>query len=233
MRKTRSSSVHDENSRTRAVLELEVINKAFLEAREAAIERESELVPVGKRATDIYLEEQMKSLIRTPNGQYISNPERPLNQDRIDVAEAEKREYETRLRAAEDAFAECFRAYQHPCLGGKFVFVDLAGSEYFDRGHDTSSSVKQTPQERQQRRQINTDLFALKEVIRARALGLARIPFRSSPLTMILRSHFSANDKGHSAMILTVSTSELQFIAGVNGLKYGNLVGDVGGTIPR
>jgi hypothetical protein len=37
---------------------------------EAAIEQELELVPIGKKATDAYLEEQMKSLIRNEDGQY-------------------------------------------------------------------------------------------------------------------------------------------------------------------
>jgi hypothetical protein len=231
LRKTGSSTVHDESSRTHAVLELEIINKALLEARDAVIERESELVPVGKRATDVYLEEHKKSLIRTPEGQYVLNPELPLNQGRIDEAEAEKREYEVRLKVAEDAVEECFKSCRYPCLGGKFVFVDLAGSEYFDQANGKSvSGPKQTSQERQQGRQINTDLFALKEVIRARALNQARVPFRSSPLTMVLRSHFLATNRGQSAMILTVSPSESQFAATSNTLKYGNLVGVASAT---
>lgn len=228
-RKTGSSTVHDESSRTHAILELEVVNKALLEARDAVTERESELVPVGKRATDIYLEEHSKSLIRTEDGTFMMNPERPLNQPRIDEAEAEKQEYEARLKSAEDVVTKCFNERQHPCLGGKFVFVDLAGSEYFDQGTATSAArPKQTLQEQRQGRQINTDLFALKEVIRAKALNQARIPFRSSPLTMVLRSHFLAMNKGQSAMILTVSPADAQFAATLNTLKYGNLVGEAG-----
>ncbi|KAJ4298856.1 hypothetical protein N0V90_004099 [Kalmusia sp. IMI 367209] len=225
-RETGSSTVHNESSRTHAILELEVINKALLEARNAVIERESELVPVGKRATDIYLEEHQKSLIRTAEGQYIINPEYPLNQERIDTAEAEKKDYEMRLQSAELEVTKCFRTCRHPCLGGKLVFVDLAGSEYFDQ--ETSSSAvrpKPTLQEQRQGRQINTDLFALKEVIRARALSQTRTPFRSSPLTMLLRSHFSAANNSQSAMILTVSPSDAQFVATLNTLKYGNLTG--------
>ncbi|KAL2432886.1 hypothetical protein ABEF95_003840 [Exophiala dermatitidis] len=232
-RKIGSSSMHDRSSRTHAILELEVVNKLLLEARNVVIERESELVPVGKKATDVYLEENKKAFIQTPEGRWVPNPGYSVDQQRIDAAEAEKAEYEARLRKAEDAVAECLRRRQHPCLGGKFVFVDLAGSEFFDRADDVvRGGPKQTPQERQQGRQINSDLFALKEVIRARALGQARIPFRSSSLTMILRSHFvaTATGKGQSAMILTVSPAEQQFIATMNTLKYGNLVGVAGGT---
>ncbi|KAF2182880.1 kinesin motor domain-containing protein [Zopfia rhizophila CBS 207.26] len=231
MRKTGSSSAHDESSRTHAVLELEVVNKALIDARNAVIDRESELVPIGKRATDVYLEEQKNAYIRTPEGRFIPNPDCPPNQERIDAAEAEKREYETRLKAAEAAVAECFNSRRHPCLGGKFVFVDLAGSEYFDQGTDASAvGQKQTSQERQQGRQINADLFSLKEVIRARALNSSRIPFRSSSLTMVLRSHFLGSTKAQSAMVLTVSPSKAQFAATVNILKYGSLVAVAGGV---
>jgi hypothetical protein len=227
MRKTGSSSVHDESSRTHAILELEVVNGALMTAREAVIDRESELVPVGKRATDVYIEEQMASLIKKPDGTYMQNPERLADQARIDEAEAEKSKFEARVKEAENAVANCFKNSSHSCLGGKFVFVDLAGSEYFDQSNSTA--IKQTPQERKQGRQINTDLFALKEVIRARASKQARIPFRSSPLTMVLRSHFLATKTAHSAMILTVSPAEQQYAATVNTLKYGNLVG-LGGS---
>ncbi|KAL2401715.1 hypothetical protein ABEF93_008030 [Exophiala dermatitidis] len=234
-RKTGSSSIHDRSSRTHAVLELEVVNELLLEARHAVIERESELVPVGKKATDVYLEENKKAYIQSPEGRWVPNPEYSVNQERIDAAEAEKAKYEARLRKAEDAVAECLRRRPHSCLGGKFVFVDLAGSEFFDRAdYVVGGGPKQTPQERQQGRQINSDLFALKEVIRARALGQAHIPFRSSSLTMILRSHFAATatgkGQGQSAMILTVSPAEQQFIATMNTLKYGNLVGVAGET---
>lgn len=226
LRKTGSSTVHDQSSRTHAVLELEVVNSTLLEARNAVIERQSELVPVGKRATDIYLEEVTRSLIKNEDGTYQQNPECPPNQARIDAAEAEKREFEARLAQAEADVSQVFASSPHPCLGGKFVFVDLAGSEYFDQGTGTSTlGPKPSPQERQEGRQINTDLFGLKEVLRARALGLPRIPFRSAPLTMALREHFLGSEDSTSAMILTVSPSSDQFSATTNTLKYGNLVG--------
>lgn len=226
-REVGSSSVHDQSSCTHAILELEVINEELVNARNALIERESELVPVGKRATDIYLDEQMKSLIRTPEGQYVENPERPLDQAKIDAAEAEKKSFEKRVQKAEEVVAKCFESCPHPCLGGKFVFVDVAGAEYFELGNSPTSKPKQTPQERLQGRQINTDLLALKEVIRARAMGQARIPFRSSPLTMVLRSHFLA-ERGEFAVVLTVSPSDSQLSATLNTLKYGDLVGSAG-----
>ena len=66
LRAVGSSSVHDQSSRTHAILELEVVNEPLTAAREALIDRQSELVPVGKRATDIRVEEESKSVIIKP-----------------------------------------------------------------------------------------------------------------------------------------------------------------------
>jgi hypothetical protein len=223
LRKTGTSEGHNESSRTHAIFELEIIDQRLQDLREAVIECESELVPVGKKVTDIYLEEQMKSLIRNEDGQYTQNPNHPLDQARIDEAEAVKKRYEDRLKSAENAVAHHFESSKGSGLGGKYVFVDLAGSEYFDRNDGANARLKQSPQERQQSRQINADLFALKQVIRARASGQTRIPYRSSPLTMILRSHFEAGGQEQSAMILALSSEEGQYAATLNTLKYGNL----------
>ena len=232
LRATGTSNVHDQSSRTHAVLELEIVTRALLDARDTVIEKQSELVPVGKRATDIYLEETLKAVIQTSDGQYVSNPEYQIDQAAIDMAEAKKVEFESYVKKAEEHVDQVFKSCCHLCLGGKLVFVDLAGAEY---SHDKKTSsvvpkIKQTPQEQQESRQINTDLLALKEVIRARATKQARIPFRSSPLTMVLRGHFmgSSDADSYSSMILTVSSSSEQFSATMNTLKYGSLVGVAG-----
>ncbi|PGH05505.1 hypothetical protein AJ80_08326 [Polytolypa hystricis UAMH7299] len=232
LRATGSSTIHDQSSRTHAVVELEVVTKTLLDARDELIERQSELVPVGKLATDIYLEESLNSFIKTADGKYVVDPNNPPNQKRIDAAEAEKKKFEMRVQEAEDHVIEVLARKRHSCLGGKFVFVDLAGSEYFDeKGTSAVFGPKPTAQERQEARQINSDLLAIKEVIRARALKQARVPFRSAPLTMVLREHFQGSLDSHSAMILTVSPSSGQLAATMNTLKYGNLVGVAGGPV--
>lgn len=232
-----ASSVHDESSRTHAIIELEIVDRTLLEKRDALIDRESELVPVGKRATDVYLAEQLASMVMLDDGSYVQRPERPINQAIIDAAEAEKRVCEDAVLEAKREVAACFAEGQKG-LGGKYVFVDLAGAEYFSASKTTvsaSSSVgkaaKQTLSEQQQGRQINTDLFALKEVIRARAQGKSRIPYRASPLTMVLRSCFEGGGKvgGSSAMIVTLCAEEEMEAATRNSLKYGGLVGTAGG----
>lgn len=233
LRATGTSTVHDQSSRTHAVLELEIVTRALLDAREAVIERQSELVPVAKCATDIYIEENVKGLIQTPEGKFVPNPDYQIDQASIDAAEAKKAEFELSVQRAENHVNEALKSCRHSCLCGKLVFVDLAGSEYcHDKTAPSSPRPKQTPQEQQEARQINTDLLALKEVIRARVSNQSRIPFRSSPLTMVLSGHFLGNDdtKGSSsAMILTVSPASEHFAATMNTLKYGNLVGVAGG----
>ncbi|OJJ07593.1 hypothetical protein ASPVEDRAFT_88831 [Aspergillus versicolor CBS 583.65] len=223
------STVHEESSRTHAVLELEIVNRALLDAREAVVERQSELVPVAKRATDVYIEEQMKGLVRTGDGKFVPNPEYQIDHRRIDEAEEKKAEFEKYVSDAEEHVHCVFRSSGQTCLGGKLVFVDLAGAEYY---HGSSLSTHgsrslPSPQEQKEGRQINTDLLALKEVIRARASKQSRIPYRSSPLTMVLRGHFEATGSrdSYSAVILTASPAADQYAATANTLKYGNLVG--------
>ncbi len=224
---TGSSTIHDESSRPHAILELEIVTQELADVRQAVIERESELVPVGKRATDVYIEEHMKSLVKTAEGKYIPNADHPLNQKRIDTAEAEKQKYEACVKEAEDAVTAYVDSSPHSCLGGKFVFVDLAGAEYFhqDKTLTPLSAGKQDLQQQRQGRQINADLFALKEVFRSKAAGKGRVPYRSAPLTMVLRSYFELKDgKSESSMILTVSPDEDQASATRNTLKYGDLI---------
>ncbi|KAK5659915.1 hypothetical protein OQA88_13379 [Cercophora sp. LCS_1] len=220
-----SSSVHDQSSRTHAVLEFEIINQALVDARQAVVERQSELVPVGKRATDISIEEQSKGYMTTADGIWVPNPEYTINQARIDAANAEKAEYEACVTAAEEEVTKILASSPSPCLGGKMVFVDLAGAEYHQEKGVQLSVPKQTPQERQEGQQINTDLLALKEVIRAWAENKPRIPFRNSALTMVLRENFRSGGRSKSAMIVTVSPAVEQYAATLNSLKYGSLVG--------
>lgn len=228
-RKTATSTVHDKSSRTHAFVEMEIVTKDLLDARDDVVERQSELVPVGKHATDVYIEEQSRAITQTEDGKYIPNPTYKVNQQRVDAAETKKAEFEYRVKKAEEHESEVFAATarSHQYIGGKLVFVDLAGAEFLSGTAGTG--LKQSPQEKQQGRQINTDLLALKEVIRARSLARSRIPYRSSPLTMVLREHFEASNDAQSSMILTVSPGADQYAATINTLKYGDLVGSAVG----
>ncbi|KAJ9139296.1 Kinesin motor domain-containing protein [Coniochaeta hoffmannii] len=223
------SSIHDQSSRTHAVLELEIVCQSLVDARQVLIDQQSELVPVGKRATDIAIEEQRKGFVVLPSGKWAPNPDYEIDQERIAAAEAEKAECEARVAAAEEALDNILKSSSHQCLGAKMVFVDLAGAEYHhEKGPQLQPLRQQTPQERQEGRQINTDLLALKEVMRAWSGNQQRIPFRSSALTMVLREGFLSSEKGNTTMIVTVSPAKEQYAATLNSLKYGSLVGSAG-----
>lgn len=67
---------------------------------------------------------------------------------------------------------------------GLLTLIDCAGSE---RSHD---SLYHSAERQKESAEINASLYALKECIRARASKNARIPFRSSNLTRILKESF-------------------------------------------
>lgn len=222
-----TSSVHDQSSRTHAVLELEIVNTSLIAARAEVIDRQSELVPVGKRALDIMIDEQTKSVYKDDDNIYQPNPDYVINQALIDEVTAEKDEFEARVASAEakvDAiYAQHNSANFTIRLGGKMVFVDLAGAEY--QQDSRMSAMAQTPTERQEARQINTDLLALKEVMRAWSTRQKRVPYRSSPLTMVLRETFADARNCGAGMVVTVSPASTHHAATLNSLKYGSLMG--------
>ncbi|KAJ4344896.1 uncharacterized protein N0V89_012641 [Didymosphaeria variabile] len=226
-RATGSSSVHDQSSRTHAFLQLEIVNQSLMDTRHALFDRQSELVPVGKLATDVMMEEDLKSVIRGLDGAWVLNRDYQKDQTRIDTIEAEKARCEARVSAAEEEIEAIIKSRSTPCLGAKMVFVDLAGAEYYEADGFRSQASKQTLQERQEGRQINSDLLALKEVMRAWSQSRKRIPFRSSTLTMVLREHFMSTGKGNSTIIVTLSPAAEHFAATLNSLKYASLVGAV------
>jgi kinesin family protein 2/24 len=65
--------------------------------------------------------------------------------------------------------------------------LDLAGSE-----RAATASGNADPARRREAISINTSLAALKDCIRARLAGDARVPWRGSTLTMVLRRAFAA-----------------------------------------
>ncbi|OAA40479.1 kinesin family protein [Beauveria brongniartii RCEF 3172] len=223
-----TSSVHDQSSRTHAVLALELVNAELVAARAALVDRQSELVPVGKRATDITVAEQTRAVLRSPGGTYRPRPDYVINQALIDQVTAEKEAAEARVAEAEAVVASVYERYRDAGLGGKMIFVDLAGAEYNQDSSimSTATAKAQKPTEKHEARQINTDLLALKEVMRAWATRSPRrrVPYRASPLTMVLREAFT-DELAMAGMVVTVSPANTHHAATLNALKYGSLMG--------
>lgn len=228
-REVKSSSVHDESSRTHAVLELEIINRELADARGALLDRQAELVPVAKRVDEIEYEENEKQMVLQPSGLRVRDYNIRIDYERIREARLKTVPFKQRITAAEEHLNHVL-LYGHndKCLGARMIFVDLAGAEYVGGKASLTYSPKQTPQERHEGRQINTDLLALKQVIRAWSTDQPRIPFRASPLTMVLRECFQTSENTTTAMIVTASPATEQYAATLNSLKFGSLVGSSG-----
>lgn len=104
-------------------------------------------------------------------------------------------------------------------LEGRLSFIDLAGSE---RGADTNQSSRAT---RLEGAEINTSLLALKEVIRALAVGgtMQHIPFRGSKLTQVLKESF-VGKKSRTVMIACVAPNLSNCEHTLNTLRYADRV---------
>merc|ERR1712003_161107 len=99
------------------------------------------------------------------------------------------------------------------------VFVDLAGNEY---GKDASND--ETKEERNERIQINSDLLALKECIRAlHGKNRVHIPYQSSNVTKYLKRYLG-EENSKAVMINTIGTSKEMINQTLNTLKYANMV---------
>jgi len=209
LRAVGSSSLHDQSSRSHAILEMEVVSEDLLAAREAVVHEESLLVPLGKELEEL-------------NFQASQGAD-------VDLAEKEERqallhEQKQLLDAARERLAEVTSGGPRG-LGGTLVLVDLAGAEH---GNDAGKGGRtQTPEEVREGKEINTSLLHLKEVVRAMASGSSHVPFRSCRLTRVMRHWLRPGCC--CSMVSNVSGSDLQAGKSLNTLQYAALVASAGG----
>lgn len=207
-----TSELHQQSSRSHAVLELEIVTKELAALRQQVALAQSRVTPIGKARDDLFIAVEMKRYLISQG----KSDEEPTQEElarledlraRTDAAEAEVAGLKKRV-----AFEKARSA------GGAFVLVDLAGAEYLGQG------LTRDPKERKEAREINSSLLALKECIRAQSLMLDHIPYRNSKLTMILKSFLNVKNASSTVMIANVSSSEAQLRKSLASIGYTELV---------
>ncbi|OIR59083.1 MAG: kinesin-related protein [Amphiamblys sp. WSBS2006] len=108
------------------------------------------------------------------------------------------------------------RRAESEALFGRFVFIDLAGSE---RGADREDRNTKSKSEGAE---INKSLLALKECIRAIDQSLPHLPFRQSKLTQVIKESFTGNAK--TCVIATVSPAGSSSEDTLNTLRYADRI---------
>ncbi|TYZ63102.1 hypothetical protein PybrP1_006770 [[Pythium] brassicae (nom. inval.)] len=223
-----TSELHDESSRSHAVLELEVVTRELAQARQDVVVAESRVVPVGKARDGQYIAIQSKLYVKAADGSYAASgagPD-PAEQARLDELQAQMHVVEDVLAQAKKRVVEA----KARCGGGSLVFVDLAGAEY------TGEGLARNSRELAEAKEINTSLLALKECVRRSAQTQAQkdadvashIPFRNSKLTMVLKPFLLDRSRAaaHTVMVATVSSAETHRSKSLNTIKYAALVAD-------
>lgn len=222
-----TSNLHTQSSRSHAVFQCDVVTDSLLDAKAAVRDAEADLTPYASARDAALLAYDAARIVRDPEtGRFVGrDPPRALY-DAWQATEAALAPFQRALDDAEAACASVRAACAPQC--GALVFVDLAGAESALCA-DPTVAKRQSRAELKEARQINTSLLALKECIRTmhtNALGRgggARVPFRDSKLTMVLKRFFTS--AGYtSVMIATVCPITAQLQLTRSTLAYAQLV---------
>eukprot|EP00297_Palpitomonas_bilix_P003335 CAMPEP_0113917452 /NCGR_PEP_ID=MMETSP0780_2-20120614/32752_1 /TAXON_ID=652834 /ORGANISM="Palpitomonas bilix" /LENGTH=567 /DNA_ID=CAMNT_0000917047 /DNA_START=363 /DNA_END=2066 /DNA_ORIENTATION=- /assembly_acc=CAM_ASM_000599 len=212
-----SSSIHDQSSRSHAILELEIVNAHLLSARGELMEAEAELHRVGKLSDDmiIAMTKDLADIKQEPGQgftvkckcetgemtkeEWVSKHEQ-LTRDAVFYVE-ESAKHEMKVKAVKERIQQIVESGP-PSLCGRFLTIDLAGNDYDKRDLSQTS-----PAEKRESTAINKDLLAVKEVLRGIVQKAAKLPFRNSKLTRLLKSSLSPSLPTSSSASSAASTA--------------------------
>merc|ERR1712013_88502 len=218
-----SSTVHDESSRSHAFLEYEIVNEVLCEKRKELMEREANLLWYQ------LMKDELDAQRIGRKGQFIDRAPDSFREEMKTFANENKWKLTSMIGRLEGEVA-MFYSYElpkivaaHAALTKAMVFVDLAGNEY---GRDVVG--KEDAQTKRERVQINADLMALKECVRAlNGKNRKHIPYRSSAVTRYLK-RFLGEEDTTAVMISTIGLSAEMLRQSINTLKYTKLVANAG-----
>eukprot|EP00500_Bicosoecida_sp_ms1_P003798 CAMPEP_0203810880 /NCGR_PEP_ID=MMETSP0115-20131106/3216_1 /ASSEMBLY_ACC=CAM_ASM_000227 /TAXON_ID=33651 /ORGANISM="Bicosoecid sp, Strain ms1" /LENGTH=431 /DNA_ID=CAMNT_0050719685 /DNA_START=249 /DNA_END=1541 /DNA_ORIENTATION=- len=162
LRRVGSSSLHDESSRSHAVLEMEVVTPALMAAREATVVALGEYTEAGHGCDGELRALMSRAYARQEDGSWQQVAE--VDSAAVAAVEARRAAAKARYEAVEAREREAAAAT--PGAGGTLVCVDLAGSEFAEEGF-AARAAAQSAAARKEAREINKSLLALKECIRA------------------------------------------------------------------
>lgn len=193
-----SSSVHDESSRSHAMMEMEIVTEELAAVREQANEQDSEL-GYGKLQCD------------------KKDPEWPRR--KVEKLKKKLAKTQKRLRTILENDLET-AAKTGVAVGGTLTLADLAGADYDHRTYTESGNGKQ---EQRESAEINKELFNIKECMRH---NVARKPWRESVLAKILKKVLQPRGgrEAQALMVATVSPAESQERHTLSTLRYAQMV---------
>jgi len=235
-----ASSVHDQSSRSHAHLEIEIVNPALVQAREAVMQAEALVHPVGKRVdelmVDLGLNGKLVEYCKDEAGHHMTAKcdveGASMSMEEwfalheqllcaVMAAITEQKRLEAQLQQAR-SLEEQIQLRGPPCLCARVTLVDLAGNDFDKRDVNASHSLQQ----RKESNHINKDLLAVKECINGIALKKTKIPFRNSSLTRVLQKALLPPDHegATTIMLATVSPDADAKVSTTNTLRYAQML---------
>jgi len=193
-----SSSVHDESSRSHAMMEMEIITEELAEVREQVNELGGELTWA-----------QNRNMAGDPK-----YPRREVMRIKT-VLQKARRKVKAILKGSQDL------EVAGVALGGTLTLTDLAGADFDHRTYKESGENGR--QELRESAEINNQLFALKECMRS---NVARKPWRDTVLSKILKKVLQppSGREAQAIMVATVSPAESRERHTLNTLRYAQMV---------
>jgi hypothetical protein len=190
-----NSSVHDQSSRSHAMIEMEIVTEEVMRLRDQEALYQAELTKIANDGTTFSQQDRKEKQIR---------------------------ESKEELKTAENSHELIGGTLIFCDLAGSEIGSDVicVGDEKISTGQE----AKQTDQEKLESKQINISLMALAEVLKEQHRGTKkRVGYRNSPLTMYLRKFLKHNDT-KCVMMTTISSSKAFQKRTVQTLRYANLL---------